>query len=552
MKNKEKKANNGTAQRAELHRKIWAIADSVRGAVDGWDFKQYVLGMLFYRYISENITEYFNKAEHEAGELEFDYANISDEEANKDFREGIVEEKGYFILPSQLFQNVVKTARENENLNTDIADNLKSIETSATGYDLEMALKGLFDDVDVTSNRLGATVAEKNSRLASILEGIAGINFGKFEENDIDAFGDAYEFLISRYASNAGKSGGEFFTPQSVSALLAKIVMDGKKKINKVYDPTCGSGSLLLQMKKQFEDHTIERGFYGQEINITNYNLARMNMFLHNIGYVNFSIKRGDTLINPLHNSDTPFDAIVSNPPYSVKWIGDADPTLINDERFAPAGKLAPKSYADYAFIMHCLSYLSSRGRAAIVCFPGVFYRKGAEKTIRKYLVDNNFVDAVIQLPENLFFGTSIATCILVLSKNKSDARTLFIDATNEFKKETNNNVLQEENIDKIMKKFRDRKDKEYFARNVTKDEIIENDYNLSVSTYVEKEDTREKIDIVKLNKELEETVKRIDELRNSIDRIIKELETEDRKSVGKIKNKKETVKKKNGDKNEK
>ena len=522
-----KLVNNETTQRAELHRKIWAIADNVRGAVDGWDFKQYILGILFYRFISENITEFFNAAEREAGDLDFNYADISDEEAEKDFRPNTVEDKGFFILPSQLFENVVKNAADNENLNTDLANIFKAIEGSAVGFASEDAIKGLFEDVDTTSNRLGGTVAEKNKRLTDILKGIAEINFGDFQSNDIDAFGDAYEYLISNYASNAGKSGGEFFTPQTVSKLLARLVMDGKTSINKVYDPTCGSGSLLLQMKKQFEDHIIEDGFYGQEINMTNFNLARMNMFLHNVNYNNFSIKRGDTLLNPLHNEEKPFDAIVSNPPYSIKWVGDADPTLINDERFAPAGKLAPKSYADFAFIMHALSYLSSKGRAAIVCFPGIFYRKGAEKTIRKYLIDNNFIDCVMQLPENLFFGTSIATCILVMSKNKTENKVLFIDASKEFKKETNNNILEEKNIDAIIEEFRNRADVEYFSRYVDVSEIEENDYNLSVSTYVEKEDTREIIDIKVVNKELEETVKRIDELRSSINEIVKELEDE-------------------------
>ena len=521
------KNNNETIQRAELHRKIWAIADDVRGAVDGWDFKQYILGILFYRFISENITEFFNSAEHEAGYSEFDYAQISDEEAVQDFKPNTVEEKGFFILPSQLFKNVVKAAKDNENLNTDLANIFKAIEGSAVGFPSENDIKGLFEDVDTTSNRLGGTVAEKNKRLTDILTGIAEINFGDFKNNDIDAFGDAYEYLISNYASNAGKSGGEFFTPQTVSKLLAKLVMDGKTKINKVYDPTCGSGSLLLQMKKQFDEHIIDEGFFGQEINMTNFNLARMNMFLHNVNYNNFSIKRGDTLLNPLHKDEKPFDAIVSNPPYSIKWVGDADPTLINDERFAPAGKLAPKSYADYAFIMHSLAYLSSKGRAAIVCFPGIFYRKGAEKTIRQYLVDNNFIDCVIQLPENLFFGTSIATCILVMAKNKTENKILFIDASKEFKKETNNNILEEKNIQVIVDEFRNRSDKKYFSRYVDRSEIVENDYNLSVSTYVEKEDTREIIDIKVLNKEIEETVKKIDKLRASIEKIVRELEDE-------------------------
>ena len=518
-------ASKENAERKELHRKIWAIADDVRGAVDGWDFKQYILGILFYRFISEHMADYFDHAEHEAGDLEFRYADLSDQEAEQDFKPGTVEDKGFFILPSQLFENVVENASQNENLNEELANIFQDIEKSAIGFKSEDDIKGLFDNLDTRSNILGGTVSEKNKRLSDILNGINSINFGNFEENDIDAFGDAYEFLISNYASNAGKSGGEFFTPQTVSKLLARLVMVGKDKINKVYDPTCGSGSLLLQMKKQYEDHILEDGFFGQEINMTNYNLARMNMFLHNINYNNFDIKRGDTLLNPQHLEEKPFDAIVSNPPYSVKWVGDGDPTLINDDRFAPAGKLAPKSKADFAFIMHSLNHLSNKGRAAIVCFPGIFYRGGAEKTIRQYLVDNNFVEAVIALPDNLFFGTSIATTILVLAKNKLENKTLFIDASKEFKKETNNNVLTDSNIEHIVELFSNYQNVDYKSALVDNDVIgSEQDYNLSVSTYVEQEDTREKIDIDVLNKEIAETVAKIDHLRAEIDKIVEEL----------------------------
>lgn len=510
------------AQRQELHRKIWAIADDVRGAVDGWDFKQYILGILFYRFISENFKNYI-----EGGDPDINYEEVPEELITDDIKDDAVKTKGYFIYPSQLFSNVVKHARSNENLNTYLKDVFDAIESSAVGYDSEHDIKGLFDDVDTRSNRLGNTVTERNQRLADILEGIASLDFGNFEDNHIDLFGDAYEYLISNYASNAGKSGGEFFTPQNVSKLLAKIVMlgkDEKNKINKIYDPACGSGSLLLQAKKQFTEHIIEDGFYGQEINMTTYNLARMNMFLHNINYDKFSIERGNTLLDPKHKADQPFDAIVSNPPYSIKWIGSDDPTLINDDRFAPAGILAPKSKADFAFIMHSLSYLSSKGRAAIVTFPGIFYRGGAEQKIRKYLVDGNFVEAVIQLPDNLFFGTSIATCILVLAKNKTTTDTLFIDASREFKKETNNNVLTENHIQNILDGFAKGEEKAHFVSLVPYEKVVENDYNLSVSTYVEKEDTREKIDIVQLNKDIAETVKKIDVLRTEIDKIVEEL----------------------------
>ena len=509
-------------QRQELHRKIWKIADEVRGAVDGWDFKQYILGILFYRFISENFKTYI-----EGGDESINYEEISEDLITPEVRDDAIKTKGYFIMPSQLFSSVVKTARQNERLNTDLKDIFDDIESSAIGYASEHDIKGLFDDVDTRSNKLGSTVPERNQRLALILEGIASLNFGNFEDNHIDLCGDAYEYLISNYASNAGKSGGEFFTPQSVSRLLARIVMLGKNeknKINKIYDPACGSGSLLLQAKKQFNEHIIEDGFYGQEINMTTYNLARMNMFLHNINYDKFSIERGNTLLDPKHVNDKPFDAIVSNPPYSIKWIGSDDPTLINDDRFAPAGVLAPKSKADFAFILHSLSYLSNKGRAAIVTFPGIFYRGGAEQKIRQYLVDNNFVEAVIQLPDNLFFGTSIATCILILAKNKPTTDILFVDASKQFKKETNNNVLTEENIEKILDSVEKKENEDYFSCMVVQEKVAEADYNLSVSTYVEKEDTREKIDIDVLNKEIAETVAKIDHLRAEIDKIVEEL----------------------------
>ena len=518
----EEKSND---KQQELGRKIWAIADEVRGAVDGWDFKQFILGTLFYRFISENMRDYFNEGEREAGDLEFNYATLSDEEALIDFKLGAVEEKGFFILPSQLFENILAIANNDDTeLNVTLKDVFTKIEESAMGTASEEAIRGLFDDMDTTSNRLGETASEKSTRLLKILKGVNEINFSDFETNEFDAFGYAYEYLISKYASNAGKSGGEFFTPQTVSKLLAQLVMSGKTKINKVYDPTCGSGSLLLQIQKQFGSAAVKEGYFGQEINMTNFNLARMNMFLHNISYAKFNIRRGDTLLSPMHDDEKPFEAIVSNPPYSIKWIGDADPTLINDKRFAPAGKLAPKSKADYAFIMHSLSYLKSNGRAAIVCFPGIFYRSGAEKTIRQYLVEQNFVQYVISLPDNLFFGTSIATTILVLAKNKKDTTVLFIDASNEFKKETNNNILSNENIAKIMETFSQNKTVLHLARVVEKTEIVDNDYNLSVTTYVEKKDSRPPINIEEVECEIAKTTHRIATLRSEIDEIVSQL----------------------------
>lgn len=508
-------------QRAELHRQIWQIANEVRGAVDGWDFKQYVLGSLFYRFISENFSAYI-----EQGDESIDYAAYSDEEIDAfGIKEDAIKSKGYFIYPSQLFKNVVKNANTNNNLNIELADIFADIEASAVGFDSEKDIKGLFADFDTKSNRLGNTVEDKNKRLAAVLKGVESLNFGDFAENQIDLFGDAYEYLISNYASNAGKSGGEFFTPQNVSKLIAQLALYGQSAVNKIYDPACGSGSLLLQAKKQFDDHLIEEGFFGQEINHTTYNLARMNMFLHNINYDKFHIELGDTLINPKLKDDKPFDAIVSNPPYSIKWIGSDDSTLINDERFAPAGILAPKSKADFAFILHALNYLSAKGRAAIVTFPGIFYRSGAEQKIRQYLIEQNVVESVIALSANLFYGTSIATNILVLSKHKTDTKTQFIDASDLFKKETNNNVLTDEHIAQILKLFADKADVEHFAKSVDNRQIAENEYNLAVSSYVEAKDTREVINITELNKEIRKTVAKIDRLRADIDAIVAEIE---------------------------
>lgn len=510
------------AQRAELQNKIWKIANDVRGSVDGWDFKHFVLGTLFYRFISENFTDYI-----EAGDESINYAKFKDSDIPEEVKVDAIKTKGYFIYPSQLFVNVESNADNNANLNTDLKQIFNDIQNSANGYASEQDIKGLFDDFDTTSTRLGNTVEEKNKRLAAVLHGIAELNFGSFEETKIDLFGDAYEFLIHNYAANAGKSGGEFFTPQEVSRLLTRIALHKQTKVNKIYDPAVGSGALLLQAKKIYDEHFVEEGFYGQEINHTTYNLARMNMFLHNVNYDKFNIALGNTLTDPHFLDDKPFDAIVSNPPYSVNWIGSDDPTLINDERFAPAGVLAPKSKADFAFVMHALSYLSGTGRAAIVCFPGIFYRGGAEQKIRKYLVDNNFVETVISLAPNLFYGTSIAVNILVLSKHKADTKTQFIDASGEtfFKKVTNNNILEEKHIAEILNIFDSKETVDHVAVTIDKKQIAENDYNLSVSSYVEAKDTREVIDIETLNQELDSTIQSINELRSSIANIIKEIE---------------------------
>lgn len=516
--------NRKEQERAELHRTIWNMANDLRGSVDGWDFKQYVLGMLFYRYISENLTDYINRGEHEAGNTGFDYAKLSDEEA-EEARADLVQTRGFFILPSELFQNVRKTASADENLNETLEKVFRSIESSAQGGPSEDNFKGLFDDIDVNSNKLGGTVAKRNEKLVKLLNGVGEMKLGDYRDNTIDAFGDAYEFLMGMYASNAGKSGGEYYTPQEVSELLTRIALVGKTEVNKVYDPACGSGSLLLNFAKILGKENVRQGFYGQEINITTYNLCRINMFLHDIDYDKFDIGHGDTLTDPMHWDDEPFEAIVSNPPYSIRWDGDANPLLINDPRFSPAGVLPPKSKADLAFIMHSLAWLATNGTAAIVCFPGVMYRGGAEQKIRKYLIDNNYIDCVIQLPGNLFFGTSIATCIMVLKKSKTENSTLFIDASKECVKVTNSNKMTQKNIDGILDAYMKRSDNDHFAVLVPNAKISAQDYNLSVSTYVEQKDTREVIDIAVLNAGIDEIVAREDVLRREINAIIAEIE---------------------------
>lgn len=517
----------GDGQRAELHRTIWRIANDLRGSVDGWDFKAYVLGMLFYRFISENLTIYLNAHERRLDPT-FDYAALPDEDAEI-ARAETVQEKGFFIYPSELFVNVRRRARHDENLNETLAKVFHRIEGSAVGAESEDDLNGLFQDLDVNSQRLGPTVAKRNEKLVKLLDAIGDLRLGQYADNTIDAFGDAYEYLMTMYASSAGKSGGEFFTPQEVSELLARITVVGKTEVNKVYDPACGSGSLLLKFATVLGRDNVRQGFFGQEINLTTYNLCRINMFLHDINYTKFAVAHGDTLLSPAHESHEPFEAIVSNPPYSTRWEGDSNPLLINDERFAPAGVLAPKSRADLAFTMHMLSWLAVNGAAAIVQFPGVLYRGGAEQKIRRYLVDNNYIDTVIQLPPDLFFGTTIATCVIVLKKSKRDNAILFIDASAEFLRGTNKNRLTDANRQAILDAFTARTDADHFARLVDSREIADNGYNLSVSSYVEREDARELVDITELNAEIARIVARQNDLRTAIDRIVNDLQgTED------------------------
>ena len=517
-------ADTKEIQRAELHKTIWKMANELRGSVDGWDFKSYVLGLLFYRFISENLTDYLNAAEHAAGNSDFDYAQLSDEQAELG-RDDTVAEKGFYILPSDLFVNVQANATQDENLNETLESVFKNIEKSSLETDSEDNFRGLFDDLDVNSNKLGPTVAERNKKLSRLLTAIGDMQLGFDDDTQIDTFGDAYEFLMNMYASQAGKSGGEFFTPQEVSELLARITVVGKTHVNKVYDPACGSGSLLLQFNKVLGEGNVQQGFFGQEINPTTYNLARINMFLHNVNYMKFHIAHGDTLTSPAYDNEEPFEAIVSNPPYSTKWDGKNNPTLINDARFSPAGVLAPVSKADLAFTMHILSWLAEDGTAAIVEFPGVLYRGGAEREIRKYLITNNYIDAIIQLPPNLFFGTTIATCIIVLKKSKTDNNILFIDASDQFVHSGNKNKLAKANRQKILNWYRQRKDADHRARLVANSDVSENEYNFSVSSYVQPASADEAVDIHKMNRLIDDTVRRQQELRTQIDTIVNNLE---------------------------
>lgn len=516
-------------QRESLHAAIWRMADKTRGSVDGWDFRQFVLGALFYRFISETFANYLS-------DDEFDYTQASDADITDELRQETIKEMGFFIKPSHLFTNVVKKVEKYPDINIELTEVFSEIDSIVAGQESEEDFKGLFNDFNTTSERLGKDVEHRNRKLVELLQGVKELNFGPPGEMQIDLFGDAYEFLISNYAAHAGKSGGEFFTPQCVSRLVARLALSGQTEVNGVYDPACGSGSLLLQAWKAIgaKNLTGKDSLCGQEINMTTYNLARMNMFLHGVGYETFSIEHGDTLVDPKFG-DRQFDAVVSNPPYSIHWVGDDNPKVSDDNRFRST-KRAPKTKADMAFVLDCLHHLSARGRAAIVCFPGILYRGGAEQEIRKHLVKNrNAVEAVIAMPENLFYGTSIATNILVLSKHKSDARTLFVDASTDdfFKKEPRNNVLTDEHADRIVALFERREAVAHVAALVDNSEIETNGYNLSVSTYVEPEDTREPVDIDALNAEIAQIVRRQHELRTELDGIVAGLEAEEREGRG-------------------
>ena len=519
--------NKNIREREELHKAIWSIADDLRGSVDGWDFKQYILGIMFYRYISENMTNYINQGEIKAGDVNFDYAKLTDKEAET-IRKEMVNEKGFFILPSELFANVCKKAKDDENLNETLERIFNNIENSAKGAESEEDFTGLFDDIDVNSNKLGATVAKRNDKLVKILDGIANIPLGNYKDNSIDAFGDAYEFLMSMYASNAGKSGGEFYTPQEVSELLTKLAIVGKTSVNKVYDPACGSGSLLLKSAKILGKDNVRNGFYGQEINLTTYNLCRINMFLHDIDYDKFDIACEDTLVSPQHWDDEPFEVIVSNPPYSIKWAGDDNAVLINDPRYSPAGVLAPKSKADYAFLLHGLYHLKSSGTMAIVLPHGVLFRGAAEGKIREKLLRSGNIYAVIGLPANLFYNTSIPTCIIVLKKHRDGRDVLFIDASKKFNKGKKQNEMTDAHIDEVLALYSKRETVEGEAVLASFDEIEKNDFNLNIPRYVDNFEKEEEIDLDALLKDMEKTDDELKQVHGEFVSLLKELTSSD------------------------
>lgn len=502
----------------------------MRGAVEGWDFKNYILGFLFYRFISENFCKFIAK-EMNAGE-DFDYSTRNDnEEWIEEMKHNIISQKGYFIYPSQLFSSVFKAINEDgedmANLNERISNIFNEIEKTATAMndegDAERSgnnFKGLLTSVDLSDTRIGTDVSKRNARIKKIMQEIGAIHFPP-EESDSDIFGDAYEYLIGMFAANAGKAGGEFYTPPEVSELMVQIASCEGQKIKKIYDPTCGSGSLLLKFKKVY-DNIDDLEFYGQEINLTACNMCKMNMFLHRLDYHKFMIEHGNTLTNDLFAGHQ-FDVVVSNPPFSVHWDGKDDPLLLKDERFAQAGALAPKSKADLAFVQHSVYHLNNRGVAAIVCFPGVLYREGPEKKIRKWLVEQNYVDAIIQLADNLFYGVGISVCIMILKNNtKKEPNVLFIDATDKFIKAKNRNRLDENNIGEILEIYKRREDMESHSKLVTRQEIEEKDYNLSVATYVVREEQEEETNIDELNESLRKTSAKVNKLREQIEELIK------------------------------
>ncbi len=501
-KHKKSGFNLGEEAKKLLEQQLWNIANTLRGKMDADEFRDYILGFIFYKYLSEKMEDYANEILEEDGIF---YTSLDENsEQGKEYLEAIKEEAieklGYFLKPSELFSAVAKRGNQENNnfILEDLTQILRSIEQSTMGHESEDDFEHLFEDLDLTSTKLGKTEEAKNTLISKVLAHLDNINF-ELKNHDRDVLGDAYEYLISKFAAGAGKKAGEFYTPQQVSKILAKIVTNKKTKLKSVYDPTCGSGSLLLRVAKEVKDVS---AFYGQELNRTTYNLARMNMIMHDVHYRKFDIKQEDTLENPQH-MDKRFEAIVANPPFSAHW--SANPLHMSDDRFSQYGKLAPKSKADFAFVQHMIYHLDENGTMAIVLPHGVLFRGAAEGHIRKYLIeDKNYLDAVIGLPANIFYGTSIPTCILVFKKCREDSdNVLFIDASNEFEKAKNQNYLSDKNIEKIISTFKERKEIKKYSYLATLQEIKENDYNLNIPRYVDTFEEEEPVDLDKVTSSL-------------------------------------------------
>lgn len=503
-------------QRQVLESKLWAIANELRGNMGADEFRDYALGLIFYKFLSEKVEREANR-ELAADKIEFKDV-MDDEELLHDLREELLETLGYFIEPKYLFKNLAIRAINKEVIIEDLGNAFKAVEQSTIGFDSEDEFAGLFEDVDLTSSKLGKTVDQKNKLISEVIKHLNEIDF-KFEDVNSDILGDAYEYLIGKFASSAGKKAGEFYTPQQVSKILAKIVTLGKERIKSVYDPTCGSGSLLLRVAKEAR----VSDFYGQELNTTTYNLARMNMILHNVKFRDFDLEQGDTLEDPAH-LHMKFEAVVANPPYSIKW--DANSLKLSDERFSPYGKLAPKSKADFAFVQHMIYQLDENGTMAIVLPHGVLFRGGAEGVIRQYLIEEkNYLDAVIGLPSNLFFGTGIPTCVLVFKKcREADSNIIFIDASKEFDKVKTQNMLTDAHVEKILNTYQNRTEIEKYSRPVLLEEIKGNDFNLNIPRYVDTFEEEEEIDLEEVANKIIEIDKEMIEIDKEIKKFCDEL----------------------------
>ena len=492
----------GEENKKALEQQLWNIANELRGKMDADEFRDYILGFIFYKYLSEKIENFTNELLKVDGITftSLDSNNPEHEEILNSLKDDCVQQLGYFLKPNELFSAMAKKGNSDNNnfILDDLTQVLRHIESSTMGTESEDDFEHLFEDLDLTSTKLGRTEEAKNKLIAKVLYHLDNINF-ELKNHDRDVLGDAYEYLIGQFAAGAGKKAGEFYTPQEVSKILAKLVTVGKSRLKSVYDATCGSGSLLLRVAKEVEDVS---NFYGQELNRTTYNLARMNMIMHDVHYRKFDIKQEDTLEHPQHLEHR-FEAIVANPPFSANW--SANPLHLNDDRFSQYGKLAPSSKADFAFIQHMIYHLDDNGTMAIVLPHGVLFRGGAEGHIRQYLIeDRNYLDAVIGLPSNIFYGTSIPTCILVFKKCREHSdNILFIDASNDYEKAKNQNYLTNENIEKIIDTYANRKEIEKYSHLSSLDEIKENDYNLNIPRYVDTFEEEETIDLEKVSSEL-------------------------------------------------